>query len=143
MAATFVPLWLVWGRRLTASPEAQARIMAMNERESLQRPRLLKKSLAVLAAVLAGFTVAHPFGIQTATVALTGAVSAAHATDEVQLSPTCQATGVPCQLLLGNAATSTTEFSLTDTELDLISTAGKLYLGDRGTTRVDYSSFRE
>ncbi len=73
MAATFVPLWLVWGRRLTASPEAQARILGMNERESLQRPHLLKKSLAVLAAVLAGFTVAHPFGIQTATVALTGA----------------------------------------------------------------------
>ncbi len=73
MVATFVPLWLVWGRRLTASPEAQARVLAMDERECLKRPRLLKKSLAVLAAVLAGFTIAHPFGIQTATVALTGA----------------------------------------------------------------------
>ncbi|HBF22393.1 MAG TPA: hypothetical protein DDW23_01135 [Planctomycetes bacterium] len=73
MVATFLPLWLVWGKRLSVSKEAQERVLAMDERECLQRPALLKKSLTVLTGVLIGFAIAHPLGIETATVALCGA----------------------------------------------------------------------
>ena len=52
--------------------------------------------------------------IEAGTIDLTAAIAADHATDEVQIGPTCQATGSggeTCKVLLG-ATTSTTVFSL-------------------------------
>ena len=38
----------------------------------------------------------------------------------------------------GTRSTVGDHFSLTDTELDTVTTQGKLFLGDRATTKVDY-----
>jgi len=73
MLATFFPIWAIWGRKLTASPEAQARVLAFSEKDAITDPVLMKKSLSVLGMVLAGFVIGHPFGIEPATIAMTGA----------------------------------------------------------------------
>ncbi len=70
--ATLLPIWLIWGRKLKAAPEAMQRVMDFDEREAITDPALLKKSLAVLTMVLAGFVVGHPMGLEPATVALFG-----------------------------------------------------------------------
>lgn len=73
LAATLVPIYLIWRRDLTATDEARRRIMGFNAREAITDPRLLKQSLAVLALVIAGFVLAHPLHLEPATVALFGA----------------------------------------------------------------------
>jgi Na+/H+ antiporter NhaD/arsenite permease-like protein len=73
LLATLVPIYLVWGRRLTATPEARARVMQFKERETISDTRLLKQSLAVLAAVVLGFILAHPLHLEPATIAMAGA----------------------------------------------------------------------
>ncbi len=73
LGLTMLPIWLLWGRRMTASPEARARVMAFDEKEAIRDVRLLKKSCFVLALVLAGFLFGHPMGLEPATVALSGA----------------------------------------------------------------------
>jgi Na+/H+ antiporter NhaD/arsenite permease-like protein len=72
LAATFVPIWLLWGRKLRATPEARARVMGFDERAALTDRPLLWKCLTVLALVIAGFIIGHPRGIEPATVAITG-----------------------------------------------------------------------
>lgn len=64
---------LLWGRKLKTRDELKARIMAMDEREAIKDPRMLKKSLAVLAVVLLGFVFHGPLHFQPATIALFGA----------------------------------------------------------------------
>jgi len=72
MAATFIPVWLLWGRKLKATDEARARVMEFDERQTITNPRLLVQCLVVLVVVIAGFIFGHPKGIEPATVALTG-----------------------------------------------------------------------
>jgi Na+/H+ antiporter NhaD/arsenite permease-like protein len=64
---------LLWGRRLSATAEARARIMRFDARAAISDRRLLVQSLVVIAIVIAGFVFAHSFGIQPATSALFGA----------------------------------------------------------------------
>lgn len=71
--ATMLPIWLIWGRKMTASEEARQRVMRFNEVEAIKDTVLLKKSLFVLSLVLVGFVAGHPFGLEPATVAMTGA----------------------------------------------------------------------
>jgi Na+/H+ antiporter NhaD/arsenite permease-like protein len=73
LLVTLVPIYLIWGRRLVAAPEARARVMQFNEREAITDSRLLKQSLAVLAAVVLGFILAHPLHLEPATIAMAGA----------------------------------------------------------------------
>ncbi len=61
------------GRHLQATEEARARVMNFDENEAIKDPGLLKRSLGVLALVLAGFVFGHPAGIEPGTVALFGA----------------------------------------------------------------------
>ncbi|MCH2101530.1 MAG: ArsB/NhaD family transporter [Planctomycetes bacterium] len=70
--ATMFPIWLMWGKKLKASEEAMARVMNFKERDAITNVTLLKKSLTVLALVLAGFMVGHPMGIEPASVAMFG-----------------------------------------------------------------------
>jgi Na+/H+ antiporter NhaD/arsenite permease-like protein len=53
--------------------DLKQRVMAMNEREAIKDPVMLKKSLAVLAVVLTGFVFHGMLHLQPATVALFGA----------------------------------------------------------------------
>ena len=66
-------IWLMFGRDLTASEEKRALIMKFDEDEALQDIPLLKKCLFVLFAVIAGFSVAHTFHLEPATIAMFGA----------------------------------------------------------------------
>jgi len=73
LLATLVPIYFFWGRKLSATPEARARVMQFNEHEAITDPRLLKQSLSVLALVIVGFILAHPLHLEPATIAMAGA----------------------------------------------------------------------
>ncbi|MCZ2146631.1 MAG: ArsB/NhaD family transporter [Bryobacterales bacterium] len=75
MGATLIPIYFLWRRDLTATEAAMNRVMKFNEREAITDPRLLKQSLAVLAAVITGFILAHALNIQPATIAMFGAAA--------------------------------------------------------------------
>lgn len=64
---------LIWGRKLVTRDELKQRIMQMDEREAIKDPDMLRKSLAVLALVLAGFIFHGILHFQPATIALFGA----------------------------------------------------------------------
>ncbi len=70
---TLLPIWWFWGRKLHASPEQRAQVMAFDERAAITDPLLLKQSLAVTALTIAGFVFAHALGLEPATIALFGA----------------------------------------------------------------------
>lgn len=73
LAVTFIPLWFIYGRHLTVSPEARERMMAFNENEAIRDGRLLKQCLVVFGLVILGFVLAHPLHLEPATIALGGA----------------------------------------------------------------------
>jgi Na+/H+ antiporter NhaD/arsenite permease-like protein len=68
-------LWihLKWGRQMTASDEAKARVMDMIPREAIMDWVLLRQSLAVLTAVMVAFVLARPLHLEPATIAMLGA----------------------------------------------------------------------
>jgi len=70
---TLAVIWWGFGRDLTASEEAKSLLMQFNEDEAIKDVPLLRKSLFVLALVIGGFTVAHHFHLEPATIAMTGA----------------------------------------------------------------------
>ena len=80
---------------------------------------------------------AHDFTllrVEAGTIALTGTLDANEATDIIGMGPTCAASGstagaATCRVLLGGAG-SDVHFSLTDTEIDRVTTNGKLFMGD-------------
>ncbi len=73
MAATIIPIYLIWGRGLTASTENRRRIMDYDEKEAITDRRVLVQSLTVLALVILGFTAAHNIHQEPSTIALFGA----------------------------------------------------------------------
>jgi Na+/H+ antiporter NhaD/arsenite permease-like protein len=73
MAATLIPIYFIWGRRLKAAPEDRQRVMQFNEHEAITDSRLLKQCLLVIGLVVAGFILARFLGLEAATVAMTGA----------------------------------------------------------------------
>jgi len=95
LAMTLIPFWWFWGRKLTASLELRAQVMAFDERAAITDVKLLKQSLAVTALTIAGFIFAHALGLEPATVAMTGAAllllrtigqSAEHQSEQVHKS---------------------------------------------------------
>jgi Na+/H+ antiporter NhaD/arsenite permease-like protein len=64
---------LLWGRKLAASEEARARVMALGRRSAISDPRLLKQSVAVIALVIAAFVFARQIDLEAGTIALFGA----------------------------------------------------------------------
>jgi len=72
MFCYLIAIRLLWGRKLKTREELKQRIMGLNEREAIKDPALLKKSLAVLALVLAGFVFHGTLHLEPATVALAG-----------------------------------------------------------------------
>ena len=61
--------------QLSVDPEMREALLALDEREMIANPRLLRQSLIVLGLTLVGFLVHGPLGYEPATVALTGAVA--------------------------------------------------------------------
>lgn len=70
---TLIPLWFIYGRTMSATPEARARIMAFNEYDAIRNMALLKRCLMVFGLVILGFVSAHSLQMEPATIALGGA----------------------------------------------------------------------
>ncbi|HKI62383.1 MAG TPA: ArsB/NhaD family transporter [Mariprofundaceae bacterium] len=70
---TLAAIWFLFGRDLRATEENRALIMQFNEREAIKDVPLLMKSLLVLFLVIGGFTVAHHFHLEPASIAMFGA----------------------------------------------------------------------
>ena len=70
---TLLPVYLLWGRGLRATPENRRKVMNYREQDAITDRRLLRQSLFVLALILTGFVFAHDVGLQPATIAMTGA----------------------------------------------------------------------
>lgn len=73
LVVTLGVIYLVWGRGMRASDEARQRVMSFQEREAITDVPLLKKSLIVITLVVFGFVLAHPLGLEPASVAMGGA----------------------------------------------------------------------
>jgi Na+/H+ antiporter NhaD/arsenite permease-like protein len=73
MVVQAIMIHLVWGRDLKATPEREARVMAMREEETISDWLLLKQSLAVLTIVMVAFVLARPLHLEPATIAMGGA----------------------------------------------------------------------
>ena len=64
---------VLFGRDLRVHDDAREAVLALDEAEVLTEPRLLRLSLAVIGATIAGFLVAAPLGLEAGTIALFGA----------------------------------------------------------------------
>jgi Na+/H+ antiporter NhaD/arsenite permease-like protein len=73
MALTMIPIYLIWGRKLQATAENRAMVMAFDEKESITDARLLKQALFVITLVIMGFVMAHGIGQEPGTIAMFGA----------------------------------------------------------------------
>src|SRR3989440_4383026 len=73
MAAQLLATHLIWGREMRASPEARARVMALDERGMITDVPLMRASLIVIFGVIAAFVFASPLKLQPGTIALFGA----------------------------------------------------------------------
>ena len=73
MAVQAMLVHLIWGRALHASPERRVLVMGMNAPGMITDWVLLRRSVVVLAAVLAAFVFARPLHLEPATIALAGA----------------------------------------------------------------------
>ncbi|MEN6462026.1 MAG: ArsB/NhaD family transporter, partial [Syntrophomonas sp.] len=71
-----VTIWLlkiIFKNQLHATEENKAKIKAMNPRDAIKDPVLLKKSLTVVAIVILGFILHQSLGLESATIAMAGA----------------------------------------------------------------------
>jgi Na+/H+ antiporter NhaD/arsenite permease-like protein len=64
---------LIWGRKMQATEAAEARVLAMNPKDSIKDWLLLKQALAILAIVIVAFVLARPLHLEPATIAIFGA----------------------------------------------------------------------
>src|SRR6185503_16873254 len=73
MIAQAIMIHLVWGRDLKATPEREARVMAMRPEEAIKDWRLLRQSLVVISLVMIAFVFARPLHLEPATIGMFGA----------------------------------------------------------------------
>ncbi len=73
MVAQLLLAHLIWGRRMRATLQAKARVMALDPTSLITDPRLMRMSLAVLGLVTLGFILARPLRLEPGTIALSGA----------------------------------------------------------------------
>ncbi len=73
LAVQLVATHLIWGRKMRASPDARARVMALDMRSLITDAKLMRSSLLVIGGVIAAFVFAGPLGLQPGTIALFGA----------------------------------------------------------------------
>jgi Na+/H+ antiporter NhaD/arsenite permease-like protein len=77
LTVVFIGLcWLMWGRGMRVTADRVERVMALEEREAITDARLLRRTLIVLAAVLAAFTLHSVLHLEPSVVALLGAAVA-------------------------------------------------------------------
>jgi len=64
---------LIWGRTMIATPEAKARVMGLDHRDTITDRPLMTKSVFVIALTILGFVLAHSLHLEAGTIALFGA----------------------------------------------------------------------
>jgi Na+/H+ antiporter NhaD/arsenite permease-like protein len=64
---------LIWGRSMTATADAKARVMALDHRDAITDRPLMQKSLVVIVLVILGFVMARVLDLEAGTIALFGA----------------------------------------------------------------------
>src|SRR5437870_8189657 len=69
MVAQAIMIHLLWGKDLKATPEREARVMAMKAAASITDWLLLKQSLVVIGVVMIAFVLARPLHLEPATIA--------------------------------------------------------------------------
>ncbi|MCD1260762.1 ArsB/NhaD family transporter [Paenibacillus athensensis] len=74
LAVTLLYLYLIYKKQLTANPEQQKALMAIDEKELIQDRPLMRKSLIVLALTLLGFVLHAVIHVDAAVVAVSGAI---------------------------------------------------------------------
>src|SRR5207302_4185943 len=70
LAVQLVATHLIWGRRMRASPEARARVMALDAPELIVDRKLMRCSLVVIGGVIAAFIFAGPLRLEPGTIRL-------------------------------------------------------------------------
>ncbi|MBA3544875.1 MAG: ArsB/NhaD family transporter [Nannocystis sp.] len=75
MGLQLVATHLIWGRKMHASDEARARVLAYRPADAITDHTLLWQSLAVLGLVITGFMTARATGLEPGTVAMFGAAA--------------------------------------------------------------------
>jgi Na+/H+ antiporter NhaD/arsenite permease-like protein len=80
LAAIVLVVFLVAARwlfrsQLVVDPEMRDALLALDERQMITDPKLLRSSLVVLGLTMLGFLLHGPLGYEPATVALTGAIA--------------------------------------------------------------------
>ncbi|MFL4985795.1 MAG: SLC13 family permease [Xanthobacteraceae bacterium] len=73
MAVQAVMIHVLWGKEMKATPEREARVMAMKPEDAIKDWLLLKQSLVVLIVVMIAFALARPLHLEPATIAMFGA----------------------------------------------------------------------
>jgi Na+/H+ antiporter NhaD/arsenite permease-like protein len=73
MVVQALMIHLLWGRELHATPEAEARVMALESVSMIKDWVLLRQSLVVLTVVIVAFVLARPLHLEPATIAMLGA----------------------------------------------------------------------
>jgi len=73
LVAQLVMIYILWGKDLRATAEAEAAVMAMNPIDAIKDWVLLKQALTVLTLVMVGFVLARELHLEPATIALFGA----------------------------------------------------------------------
>lgn len=74
MVIMVILMRFVYGTKLSADAEAIKSVMELDENKAIEDRALLHKSIVVMLFVVAGFVFHSRFGLESATVALTGAV---------------------------------------------------------------------
>jgi Na+/H+ antiporter NhaD/arsenite permease-like protein len=64
---------LFFARDLTVEPEVRDAVLALDEREVLTQPALLRLSLTIIGVTMFGFLIAKPLGLEVGAIALLGA----------------------------------------------------------------------
>ena len=73
LAFNCLAIHLIWGRSMSATAEAKARVMALDHRDAITDRALMMKSVFVIALTILGFVLAHSLHLEAGTVALFGA----------------------------------------------------------------------
>ena len=68
-----ISMHLLWGRKMTAAPQAMAKVMAFDEKKAITDHRLLKQSLVVLALVIVAFVLSRQIGLEAGAIGMGGA----------------------------------------------------------------------
>jgi Na+/H+ antiporter NhaD/arsenite permease-like protein len=73
LALHVLAMHLIWGRKLSATAEARARVMALDHKAAITDPRLMKQSVGVIVAVVLAFASARFIHMEAGAIALFGA----------------------------------------------------------------------